>query len=324
MNTFLKDIQIGNVTTEGNIFLSPMAGHTDLPFREICREMGASLAYSELISAKGIIYGSENTKKLTETSEIERPVTIQLFGSDPNILAEAAKMIEHLPFDILDINMGCPVPKVVKHGEGAGLLADYKQVGKVVKAVSSAISKPLTVKIRKGIDGKVTALDVAKAAEENGAKAIGVHGRMREQYYEGLADLEITAKVKETVTIPVIHSGDVVDIDSAINVFEQTSCDAIMIGRGTFGNPWIFRDINHFLKTGERLDPPTTREKIEKCLEHARRLMAHKGEFTAIREMRQHTGNYIKGMKGAAAFRANIGKIETYKDLSNVLAEIEV
>ena len=322
METFLKDIQIGSIKTNGNIFLAPLAGYTDLPFREICHEMGASLVYSELISAKGIVYGSENTKKLAETSEIERPVTIQLFGSEPEILANAAKMIEHLPFDILDINMGCPVPKVVKHGEGAGLMADYKRVGKIVKAVSSAINKPVTVKIRKGINGEITALDVAKTAEENGAKAIGVHGRMREQYYEGLADLEITAKVKSVVSIPVIHSGDVVDGISAVNAFKQTKCDAIMIGRGTFGNPWIFKEINHFLKTGEQLPAPTQEEKIQKCLEHAQRLMKHKGEYTAIREMRKHTGNYIKGMKGAAALRTVISKIEIFEDLKDILENL--
>ncbi|MCL2611590.1 MAG: tRNA dihydrouridine synthase DusB [Defluviitaleaceae bacterium] len=322
MDIFLKNIQIGSVKIDGNIFLAPLAGYTDLPFRELCREMGASLVYSELISAKGIVYGSENTKKLTETSESERPVTIQLFGSEPEILARAAQMIEHLPYDILDINMGCPVPKVVKHGEGAGLMADYKRVGKIVKVVSSAINKPVTVKIRKGINGETTALDVAKAAEENGALAIGVHGRMREQYYEGLADLEITAKVKEAVSVPVIHSGDVVDGISAVNVFKETNCDAIMIGRGAFGNPWIFKEINHFLKTGEILPAPTQEEKIAKCLEHAQSLMKHKGEYTAIREMRKHTGNYIKGMKGAAGLRAIIGKIESYEDLKDILENL--
>jgi nifR3 family TIM-barrel protein len=322
MENYLKSIKIGNININGNIFLAPMAGYTDLPFREICREMGAALVYSELISAKGIIYKSENTKKLTETSDLERPVTIQLFGSDPEILAEAAKMIEHLSFDILDINMGCPVPKVVKNGEGAGLMVDYKRVGKIVKAVSRAINKPVTVKIRKGINGKDTALEVAKAAEENGASAIGVHGRMREQYYEGFADLETTAKVKRAISIPVIHSGDVIDGVSAEKIFKETNCDAIMIGRGSFGNPWIFKEINHYLKTGEKQAPPNTEEKILKCLEHARRLMKYKGEYTAIREMRKHTGNYIKGMKGAASLRAVIGKIESYEQLKNILENL--
>ena len=319
MNKFFKNIKIGNIETDGNIFLAPMASVTDLPFREMCRELGASLVYSELISSKGIVYESENTHKLTETSDIERPVTIQLFGAEPETIAKAAQMIEHLPFDILDINMGCPVTKVVRHGEGAGLLADYKHIGRLVKTVSSAIKKPLTIKIRKGIDGKVTAVDVAKAAEENGAAMIAVHGRMREQFYEGLADLEVVAKVKEAVSIPVVHSGDVVDVDSAINVFKETNCDAIMIGRGTFGNPWIFRDINHFLKTGERLEAPSMEEKISKCLEHGSRLLAYKGEFTAMREMRRHTGHYIKGMKGAAALRVEISKIETFNDLKTIL-----
>lgn len=322
MNKFLKSIKIGNIETDGNIFLAPMASVTDLPFREICRELGASLVYSELISSKGIVYESENTKKLTETSDIERPVSIQLFGSEPETVAKAAQMIEHLPFDILDINMGCPVTKVVRHGEGAGLLADPKHIGKLVKTVSSSIKKPLSIKIRKGIDGKTTAVEVAKAAEENGASLIAVHGRTREQFYEGEADLEIVAKVKEAVSIPIVHSGDVVDIDSAIKVFETTNCDAIMIGRGTFGNPWIFRDINHFLKTGERLEPPTFEEKIAKCLEHAKRLIAHKGEFTAIREMRRHTGHYIKGMKGAASLRVSISKIEVYDDLKSILESL--
>ena len=318
----LKPIKIGNVIIKGNLFLAPMAGVTDVVFREICRSHGAYLVYSELISAKGLIYESQNTHILTETSEMERPVTLQIFGSDPEILAAAAQKLEHLPFDILDINMGCPAKKIVNNGEGSALIEYPKKVGEIVRTVSRAIEKPLTVKIRKGINGKITAVEVAKEAEENGAAAIAVHGRTREQQYEGYVDLDIIAKVKSAVSIPVIASGDVVDIESAQRTFEHTGVDAIMIGRGTFGNPWIFSKLNHFYKTGEVLPDPTPKEKVESCLDHVNRLIAYRGESIAIREMRKQCGWYIKGIPGAAALRAQINQASTYNQLEQIMKDL--
>ena len=314
-----KNIKIGNVEVKGNLILAPMAGLTDLPFREICRTHGADLVYSEMVSAKGIVYGSENTFELTKTSDIERPVTLQIFGSEPQVMAEAAKQIEDLPFDILDINMGCPAPKIIKNGDGSALLDEPKKIGEIVKAVSSAISKPLTIKIRKGINGKDSYLEAAKYVEDNGGAAIALHGRTREQYYEGNVDLEAIAKVKEALTIPVFSSGDVVDIASYKKTMEITKADGIMIGRGALGNPWIFNMIRHYEATGEELPEPSMEEKFKICLYHAKQLIAQKGEYTAIREMRKHTGWYIKGIHGAAAKRKEINQIESYEDLELVL-----
>ncbi|MCL1996631.1 MAG: tRNA dihydrouridine synthase DusB [Defluviitaleaceae bacterium] len=318
--SLLKPIKIGNLDIPGNIFLAPMAGVTDLVFREICKSHGAFLVYTELISAKGILYESANTQFLTQTSEKERPTTLQIFGSDPKILASAAQKIEHLPFDILDINMGCPAKKIVNNGEGSALIEFPKKVGEIVRTVSRAIKKPVTVKIRKGINGKVTALEVAKEAEAGGAVAIAVHGRTREQQYEGVVDLDIIAKVKESVTIPVIASGDVVDTESAKKTFSTTGADALMIGRGTFGNPWIFSKLIHFFKTGETLPDPTPKEKMETCLEHVYRSILYRGEHVAIREMRKHCGWYIKGLPGAAALRTQINKASTYDQLKDVMS----
>ncbi|MCL1936173.1 MAG: tRNA dihydrouridine synthase DusB [Defluviitaleaceae bacterium] len=314
-----RHIKIGDVHINGNIFLAPMAGVTDMAFREICKDYGAALVYSELISAKGILYESSNTFRLTDTSEKERPVVLQIFGSDPKILSEAAKKIEHLPFDILDINMGCPAPKIVKNGDGSALIENPKLVGEIVKSVSSSIKKPLTIKIRKGINGKITAVEVAKYAQENGVSAITVHGRTREQQYEGVVDLDIIAKVKEAVEIPVFASGDVVDIESAKRTFETTSCDALMIGRGSFGNPWIFKKINHYFETGEILEDPTTKEKVDMCLYHARKLCEYKGEQIAIRELRKQSGWYIKNLYGSTLIRVEINKTKTLKELENLL-----
>lgn len=312
-------MKIGNIEINGNIFLAPMAGITDLPFRQICKEHGCAMVYSEMVSAKGVLYDNENTTELLSTTDTERPVVIQLFGSDPKILAEVAKKIEHYPFDILDINMGCPAPKIVKNGEGSALMQNPKLTADIIKSVSSAINKPLTVKFRKGFnDDSINAVEIAKIAQENGAKAVTVHGRTREQYYSGKVDLDIIAKVKEAVSIPVIGSGDVVDPKSAINMFETTKCDALMIGRGAQGNPWIFSTINHYFKTGETISP-TKEEKIETALKHARMLIEYKGEYIGIREMRKHIGWYIKGIKGATAIRVSINKVQCYKEFEDIL-----
>lgn len=315
-------MKIGNIEIDGNIFLAPMAGVTDLPFRKICKDNGCAMVYSEMISAKGILYNNENTIELLNTSEEERPVVIQLFGSEPKILAEAAKKIEEYPFDILDINMGCPAPKITKNGEGSALMQNPKLVGDIVKAVSTSISKPLTIKIRKGFDTNINAVEIAKIAEENGAKAVTVHGRTREQQYSGKVDLEIIAKVKDSISIPVIGSGDVICPLSAKRMFEVTKCDALMIARGAQGNPWIFKSINHYFATGELLPNPTEEEKIEMAIKHGKMLIEYKGEYTGIREMRKHLGWYIKGIKGASALRLSINKAETYEELKHLLKSL--
>ena len=319
MKNYLKDIQIGNVNIKNNIFLAPMAGVTDLIFREICKDHGAAMCYTELISAQGLLYASEKTHMLTTTSPKERPVVLQLFGNDPNIISEAAKKIEDQPFDILDINMGCPAPKIVNNGSGSGLMNDPALVGRIVKAVSSAISKPVTVKIRKGINDKINAVEVAKQAEDNGAQAVTVHGRTREQQYEGVVDLDIIRQVKEALSVPVFASGDVVDVASCIRSFETTGCDAVMIGRGTYGNPWIFSQLIHYFTTGEHLPDPTPQEKIAMCLLHTKRLCDYKGERVAVREMRKQSGWYIKGITGSAAMRVEINKASTYNELEETL-----
>lgn len=315
-------MKIGNVEINGNVFLAPMAGITDLPFRKICKEHNCAMVYSEMISAKGILYENENTTELLNTTNMEKPVVIQLFGKEPSILTEAAKKIEQYNFDILDINMGCPAPKITKNGEGSALMQNPKLVAEIVKKVSSAIEKPLTIKFRSGFDNNINAVEIAKIAEENGAKAVTVHGRTREQFYAGKVDLEIIAKVKEAVSIPVIGSGDVVDPMSAKNMFETTKCDALMIGRGAQGNPWVFSAIHEYFKTGIILPKPTVKEKIDMALRHGRMLIEYKGEYVGIREMRKHIGWYIKGIKGAAALRVDINKAENYEELEFLLTRL--
>lgn len=315
-------MKIGNVNINGNVFLAPMAGVTDLPFRKICKEHNCAMVYSEMISAKAILYENKNTTELLNTSEEEKPVVVQLFGKDPSILAEAAKKIEHYNFDILDINMGCPAPKITKNGEGSALMQNPKLVGQIVRKVSNTIEKPLTIKLRSGFNNNINAVEIAKIAEENGAKAVTVHGRTREQYYTGKVDLEIIAKVKEAVSIPVIGSGDVIDPISAKNMFDKTNCDALMIGRGAQGNPWVFSAINQYFKTGKVLSKPTIKEKIDMSLRHGRMLIEYKGEYTGIREMRKHIGWYIKGIKGAAALRVDINKATNYEELELLLTRL--
>jgi len=318
----MNKIKIGNLELEGNVFLAPMAGITDMTFREICRVYGASMVYSEMVSAKGILYDNDNTKQLLDISELGQPTVIQLFGSEPEILAEAAKKIEHLPFSVLDINMGCPAPKIVKNGDGSALMESPKLVAKIMETVSKAIKKPVTMKIRKGINNSDNAVEIAKIGEEHGASAVTVHGRIREQYYEGTVDLDIIKKVKESISIPVIASGDVVDVESCIKTFEYTKVDGLMIGRGSRGNPWLFRDIAYYYRTREMLPPPTPEEKLSQCLKHAKMIIAHKGEYIGIREMRKHAGWYIKGLKGSGVLRTEINKIDSYEGLETLFTNI--
>ena len=313
-------MKIGNVVLENNIFLAPMAGVTDLPFRILCKEMGCGLVYSEMVSAKGIFYGNENTTKLLTIEQRERPAAVQLFGSDPAIIAAMAKKIENYPIDILDVNMGCPAPKIVKNGEGSALTKNPSLVGQIIKAMVTAQKKPVTVKIRKGFDDNhINAVEIAKVAQENGAAAIAVHGRTREQYYSGKADWDSIKAVKDAVSIPVIGNGDVFTPQDAKALLEYTNCDAIMIGRAAQGNPWIFKRILHYLNTGEQLPEPTAEQKVEKALCHARMLIDYKGEYIGIREMRKHISWYMKGIKGAAELRGKINQVISYNEMEQLL-----
>ena len=315
-------MKIGSVELENNVFLAPMAGVTDRPFRLLCKEMGAGLVYTEMVSAKGMYYDSKNTAKLLETDPKEHPVAVQLFGSDPEIMAQMAKRLEQAPVEIIDINMGCPAPKIVKNGEGSALLKTPKRIEAIVSAVVSAQNKPVTVKIRKGFDDDhINAVEVALAAQQAGACAITVHGRTREQYYSGQADWDIIAQVKEAVSIPVIGNGDVASPQAAKRLMEETGCDAVMIGRAAQGNPWIFREVVYYLRTGELLPPPTRQERGEMALRHARMLVADKGEPIAIREMRRHLYDYTKGMPQAAKLRGQIHGLNTLAELTDLVEQ---
>lgn len=312
--------KIGNVQIENPFVLAPMAGVTDLPFRKLCKEQGAGLICMEMVSAKAISFRNRNTYALMETDPCEHPVALQLFGSEPELMAEVTRSIEDRPFDILDINMGCPVPKVVNNGEGSALLKNPQLIKEIVKAVSGATSKPVTIKVRIGFEGyPVDVTEIAKIAEDAGAAAIAVHGRTREQYYSGTADWEAIARVKEAVSIPVIGNGDVDSPKKAEELLKQTGCDAVMIGRASRGNPWIFREMNHYFQTGELLPRPSVEEIREMILRHARAQIAYKGEFTGIREMRKHAAWYTAGMRYSASLRRDSGMIESYEELEKLL-----
>jgi len=312
----MSKLQIGNVTLDNNVILAPMAGVSDLPFRLLCREMGAGLVCMEMVSAKAILYNNKNTDSLMEIHPQEVPVSLQLFGSDPDIISEQAKRIEERPFSILDINMGCPVPKVVNNGEGSALLKNPKLVEEILSKLVKAVNKPVTVKIRKGFDeDNVNAVEIAQIAESCGVAAVAVHGRTREQYYSGKADWEIIAKVKEAVKIPVIGNGDVVSGETALEMLKQTGCDGVMIGRAAQGNPWIFREVVAYLEKGIVPPKPTNREKREMILRHAALQLEYKGEYTGVREMRKHLSWYTVGMPHSARFRQTINTMESMEEL---------
>ena len=318
-------MEIGNVKCENNVFLAPMAGVTDMPFRLICKELGCGLVYSEMVSAKGMFYKSKNTGKLLDVDSRERPIAIQLFGSDPQIMGEMAKSLEDAPVDIIDVNMGCPAPKITKNGEGSALMKTPELIGEIVHSLVSSQKKPVTIKIRKGFDEEsVNAVEIAKIAEKNGAAAIAVHGRTREQYYSGVADWDIIRSVKEAVNIPVIGNGDVVDPISAKRLLDYTGCDGIMVGRGAQGNPWIFKRIAHYLKTGEILAEPTQEERGALALRHAGLLVEYKGEYIGIREMRRHLSHYTKGMQGAAGLRSQINAIENLEEMGRLIKQFYI
>ena len=318
----IEKLTIGNVTLDNNLILAPMAGVTDLPFRLLCKEQGAALCCMEMVSAKGIYYNNKNTESLLTVDERERPVSLQLFGSDPEIMGAMAAKIQHRNFDILDINMGCPVPKVVNNGDGSALMKNPVLAGKIIESMVKATEKPVTVKIRKGFDDEhINAVEMAHVAQESGAKAVAVHGRTREQYYSGKADWSIIADVKQAVSIPVIGNGDILDAKDVIAMKEQTGCDGFMIGRGAQGNPWIFHQILHYFETGELIGKPPMEEMVKTMLRHAKLQIEFKGDYLGIREMRKHAAWYTAGYKGASKLRGAINNVESYEDLENLFEE---
>lgn len=320
----IRTLQIGNVTLENNLILAPMAGVSDLPFRLLCREQGAGLVCMEMVSAKAILYKNRNTEELLTIDPKEHPVSLQLFGSDPDIISEIAKQIEERPFDILDLNMGCPVPKVVNNGDGSALMKNPRLAGEIIEKTARAIKKPLTVKIRKGFDdAHVNAVELAHIAQESGAAAVAVHGRTREQYYAGHADWDIIRQVKEAVSIPVIGNGDIRTPEDVAAMAEQTGCDGYMIARGAEGNPWIFRQIRHYFETGEHLSRPDFSEVTEMLLRHAKMQIDCKGDYTGIREIRKHAAWYTAGYRNSSKLRGRINEVENYEQLEALFREVE-
>lgn len=315
-------MKIGNFETENNVFLAPMAGVTDLPFRKICRRYGAGLVYSEMISAKGLYYNDKKTAQLMRIDDEERPCALQIFGSDADIMAEVIpKFMEYKP-DIIDINMGCPTPKIVNNGDGSALLKTPEKIGEIVRKVSDASPVPVTVKIRKGWDNdSINAVEVAKIIEQNGAAAIAVHGRTREEFYSGLADWDIISQVKNAVKIPVIGNGDIKTAEDAKRMIDETGCDAVMIGRGAQGNPFIFRQVNEYLKTDKITYSPTPREKLTQMLEHIEMLIGEKGEYIGIREARKHIAWYIKGLNGSARLKGIVFQLDSADEMRKCLTE---
>lgn len=319
---YIKKIKIGNVELENNILLAPMAGVTDLSFRKICKKYGnPGLVCTEMISSKGLFYNDKKTEQFLELNEEKRPIAIQIFGNDPSVMAEAAKKVE-LYADIIDINMGCPAPKVVKNGDGSKLLLDLEKAKDILETVVKNSKVPVTLKFRKGWDSEhIVATEIAKIAQQAGISAITIHGRTRAEYYSGKADLKIIKKVKESVNIPVIGNGDVVDEESAKEMFEKTGVDGIMIGRASMGNPWIFKKIKYYLETGEKLPEITSDEKLKIIKEHLNLLVKEKGEDVAIKEFRKHLAAYSKNLPNSSNFRVRVNAIDNKKELENSIDE---
>lgn len=317
---YLKKLKIGNVELENNIILAPMAGVTNQPFRIICKKYNPGMVCTEMASSRAIFYNDEKTKRLFNTTGEQRPISFQIFGSDEETMGYSAKYVSKFA-DILDINMGCPAPKVVKNGDGSKLLLNLEKAEKIIQAVVKNSSVPVTLKIRKGWDKEnIVACELAKIAENAGISAVTVHGRTRSEFYSGKADLEIIRKVKESVNIPVIGNGDVVDEKTALEMFEKTGVDGIMIGRGSFGNPWIFREISYFLETGKILEKPSNEEKLNVIKEHIKLAVEEKGEI-AIKELRKHIAWYTKNLKNSSEFRNSINKIENETELVKTIEE---
>lgn len=313
-------LRIGNTVLENNVILAPMAGVTDLPFRVLCREQGAGCVVTEMVSAKAVLYNNKNTRELLQIDPAERPAAVQLFGSEPDIMAEIAARLEEGPYDYIDVNMGCPVPKIVNNGEGSALMKNPERAKEVLTAMVKAVKKPVTVKFRKGFnDLSVNAVEFAKMAESCGVAAVAVHGRTREQYYSGKADWDIIRQVKEAVRIPVIGNGDIFTPEDAGRMLKETGCDGIMVARGAKGNPWLFGRINHYLDTGEVLPGPSMAEIKAMILRHGRMLVQFKGEGVAMREMRGHMAWYTKGMPHSATLRNEINQVETLEGFVELL-----
>lgn len=314
------EYRIGPVKLDNQLILAPMAGVTDLPYRLLCKEQGCGLVYTEMVSAKAILYHNKNTNSLLEVAEGEGPVAVQLFGSDPDIMADIAARIQDGPYDIIDVNMGCPVPKIVNNGEGSALMKNPDLVYRILSAMVKAVHKPVTVKFRKGFDEQhVNAVEIAKAAEAAGAAAVAVHGRTREQYYSGTADWNIIRQVKAAVSIPVIGNGDIFEPQDAKRMLEETGCDFLMLARGVRGNPWLFRRTEHYLKTGELLPAPDAAEVKAMILKHAALQQKYKGDYIGVRELRKHVAWYTTGLAHSAALRQDINQAETMDDLKKLI-----
>ena len=323
MSNYIHPIKLNNLIIPNNIFLAPMAGVTDMPYRKLCKEMGAGLVYTEMVSSKAIHYGSEKTEGISKVFDEERPVAIQIFGSEPDTMAETAQKLSEFA-DIIDINMGCPVNKIVKNNEGSALMKNIKFAEEIISTVAKSVKIPVTVKFRKGYDSKhVNAVEFAQMAEASGAKLITIHGRTREDMYSGKSDLEIIKQVKSAVKIPVIGNGDIVEAKSAKNMFDYTGVDGIMIARGSVGNPWIFRNIIEYLENNNLIENPTLEERIDMAIRHLNETIKYKGEYTGIREMRKNLFLYIKGLPNATELRNKISILETKEEVTSLLLSLK-